>query len=97
MRFVGEYTAEIQDALRDLVTEAPILRFDSGIGDYVLTTREVSNGVRYDWLFSFRPNPGTVLFVGYGSSLTERDAFRFRDLERTADGFFVKLSYLFRG
>ena len=97
VRFVGEYTAEIQDALRDPVTEAPILRFDSGIGDYVLTTREVSNGVRYDWLFSFRPNPGTVLFVGYGSSLTERDAFRFPDLERTADGFFVKLSYLFRG
>jgi hypothetical protein len=37
-----------------------------------------------------------VVFAGYGSSLTEPDAFRFRELERVRDGFFVKLSYLFR-
>ncbi len=28
--------------------------------------------------------------------LTEADALAFRDLRRTADGFFVKLSYLFQ-
>jgi hypothetical protein len=47
-------------------------------------------------LFSFRPNPGTVLFLGYGASLTENDSFQFRDLRRTGDGLFVKASYLFR-
>jgi len=47
-------------------------------------------------LFSYKPTPGTVVFLGYGSSLTEADAFRFRHLTRTADGFFLKLSYLFR-
>ena len=49
-----------------------------------------------DWLFSYVPSPGTVLFAGYGSSLTEPEAFRFRHLERVRDGVFVKLSYLFR-
>ena len=47
-------------------------------------------------LFSFEPNPGTVIFAGYGSSLTENNSFKFNSLERTNDGFFMKLSYLFR-
>jgi hypothetical protein len=49
-----------------------------------------------DWLFSYQPNPGTVIFAGYGSSMTESNAFRFSDLHRTTDGFFAKLSYLLR-
>ena len=28
--------------------------------------------------------------------MTEEDSFRFDRLERTSDGFFVKMSYLFR-
>jgi hypothetical protein len=37
-----------------------------------------------------------VVFLGYGSSMTENDAFKFKDLERVNDGFFAKVSYLFR-
>jgi hypothetical protein len=37
-----------------------------------------------------------VVFAGYGNSLTEGDPLAFRQLRRTTDGFFVKLSYLFR-
>ena len=51
---------------------------------------------RNDFLFSYKPTPGTVLFLGYGSSLTEQDPLSFRRLSRTADGFFLKASYLFR-
>ena len=40
--------------------------------------------------------PGTVIYAGYGSTMTERSAFRFNALDRSRDGFFVKLSYLFR-
>jgi hypothetical protein len=48
-------------------------------------------------LFSYQPTPGTVLFAGYGNTLAnlEEDPRRPR-LRRTADGFFLKLSYLFR-
>ena len=51
---------------------------------------------RADWLLSYQPSPGTVIFAGYGSTLTEDDPLRFRDLRRTDDGVFVKVSYLFR-
>jgi hypothetical protein len=53
--------------------------------------------LRADFLISYRPSPGTVVFVGYGNSLTESDPLAFQRLRRTTDGFFVKLSYLFRG
>ena len=55
-----------------------------------------SNVLRTDWLFSYRPAPGTVFFVGYGGSLSEEDPLAFQRLSRTSDSFFVKGSYVFR-
>jgi len=90
VRYIGQYFAEDQVALLDPHTGQPLLVN----GD---TARAiVTNDFRNDLLFSYKPTPGTVVFLGYGASLTEADAFRFRDLSRTADGFFLKLSYLFR-
>jgi len=90
VRYIGQYFAQDQVALRDPRTGQPLLVN----GD---TARAiVTNDFRNDVLFSYKPTPGTVVFLGYGASLTEADAFRFRDLSRSADGFFLKLSYLFR-
>ena len=44
-------------------------------------------------LFSYQPVPGTVIFAGYGNRLLDRDD---GGLRRESDGFFLKLSYLFR-
>jgi hypothetical protein len=55
-----------------------------------------SNSFRNDLLFSYQPVPGTVFFLGYGATQLDQDPFSFRALQRTTDGFFVKLSYLFR-
>lgn len=97
LRLVGQYDANFVDTLRDNSrTEDPILILDRETGEYNRTQRRRSNNFRIDWLFSYRPNPGTVLFFGYGSSLSEPQTFRFSDLRRTSDGFFLKLSYLFR-
>ncbi len=97
VRFVGQYDAEARDSLRDdSRTEDPILIRNPATGVYERTTRRTRNTLQVDWLFSFRPTPGTVVFVGYGSTLSEDGAFRFTGLERRTDGFFVKLSYLFR-
>ena len=52
--------------------------------------------LRTDWLFSYRPTPGTVFFVGYGGSMSEEDPLAFQRLRRTGDAFFVKGSYVFR-
>jgi hypothetical protein len=97
LRFVGQYDAEVRDSLRDdSRTGDPILLRDPVSGTFTRTARLARNDLRFDWLFSYRPTPGTVVFVGYGSSLEEAEAFSFRELERRSDGFFVKLSYLWR-
>lgn len=95
-RLVAQYDIQWRDSLRDdSRTGFPLLIRDAA-GVYQLATPTKSNDLRVDWLFSLQPNPGTVFFAGYGSSLTDTDALSFRDLHRVSDGFFVKLSYLFR-
>jgi hypothetical protein len=53
-----------------------------------------------DWLFSYQPSPGTVLFLGYGSQANATsnplDRFNFQPLVRASDYFFLKYSYLLR-
>ena len=96
LRFVGQYDGLKVDALRDdSRTEDPVLirRAD---GSFRRAEAVERGSFRADWLFSFQPNPGTVFFAGYGASLGGQQFFRPSDLERTSDGFFVKLSYLFR-
>ncbi len=97
LRLIGQYTSNQTDALRDdSRTGGAILVRDPTTGAFTRTTPSAINAFRMDWLFSYRPTPGTVFFAGYGSSLDDASAFSFRDLARTADGFFVKVSYLFR-
>jgi len=100
LRLVGEYTSERQDDLRDHTrTEAPLLIFDPEVGDFVRATAFTRESFRGDLLFSYQPNPGTVLFAGYGSTLRNpvdpEDPLR-TGLRRADDGFFFKMSYLFR-
>jgi Domain of unknown function (DUF5916) len=90
LRFVGQYDNRHRDALRDPATDQPLL-----INGVVAAEQNIRD-FRVDWLVSYLPSPGTVVFAGYGASLWEPDAFRFRDMERVRDGFFLKLSYVFR-
>jgi hypothetical protein len=90
LRFVGQYTAAKRSALVD-GQGRPILI------DGVAAGAQGFNDLRVDWLFSYRPSPGTLVYLGYGSSLAEPSAFAFgRDLRRVQDGFFGKVSWLFR-
>jgi hypothetical protein len=97
-RVVGQYDAEEQAALYDdsrtgyaIVRPLPYAPF--GVGQDLGFSR---NDLRVDWLFSYQPTPGTVMFAGYGSSYAGEEHLRFRGMDRTQDGFFIKLSYLFR-
>jgi len=89
LRVVGQYAARSRSALRDRDGN-PILV------NGVIDTGEVSNEFSADWLFSYRPVPGTLVYLGYGSTLEEPREFRFQNLRRTRDGFFGKISYLVR-
>lgn len=95
-RYVGQYFAQQRGALLDPRTGLPLV-LDAAATARLGPARGVTtNDFRSDFLFSYKPTPGTVCFVGYGSSLTEPDAFQFRSLSRTSDGLFLKVSYLFR-
>jgi hypothetical protein len=97
VRGVAQYDARRRDALRDDTrTGDPILIRNPATGIYERTGRVSRNDIQGDLLFAWQPNPGTVLFAGYGSVMSEENAFRFREVERARDGFFVKLSYLMR-
>ena len=95
LRLVAQYESRRRLPLVDYSTGAPIAIGTPG--HYVVSTDQRTNGVRVDGLFSYQPAPGTVVFLGYGNSLTEPDALAFRRLRRVSDGFFVKVSWLFRG
>jgi hypothetical protein len=89
-RAIGEYRSERRTALRDPTTGDSL--FVSGAP----AAAEDFNGFRLDLLASFEPTPGTVAFLGYGSSLESDSEFNWSRLERVTDGFFVKLAYQVR-
>jgi Domain of unknown function (DUF5916) len=89
-RVIGEYRSERRATLRDPTT-----------GDSLLVSGQPQpatdyNGLRLDLLASFEPTPGTVAFLGYGSTLESDREFNWSRLRRMNDGFFVKLAYEFR-
>lgn len=90
VRVVSQYTATRREALVDPRSGAVIVLAS---GPSTVTS---SNVLRTDWLFSYRPAPGTVFFLGYGGSMTEEDPLAFQRLRRTSDSFFIKGSYVFR-
>ncbi|CAN5828327.1 hypothetical protein BH18ACI5_BH18ACI5_11080 [soil metagenome] len=95
-RYVGEYATNYQDSLRDdSRTDLPIV-FRRADGSFVPANSIRQRTFRNDWLFSYQPTPGTVLFAGYGNSLTNNDPLGGEQIRRTRDGLFLKLSYLFR-
>ena len=96
VRFVGQYTATTtgDTLVRDPRTGLPLQTIGS-LGPQNVE-RLPSTAFRVDWLFSYRPTPGTVFFAGYGSSLTEDDPLAFTRLRRVNDAFFIKASYLLR-
>jgi hypothetical protein len=97
VRAIGEYVTSFTDNLRDdSRTNNPLLVYDSGSGKWVRAAASTTNNLRTDFLFSYKPTPGTVFYAGYGAQLTEPEAFTFRNVQRRNDALFVKASYLFR-
>jgi len=96
VRVIAEVAKLQQDSLRDdSRTNLPVYFRGS---DGTLTRAEAFNRLRgrLDFLFSYLPTPGTVVFFGYGNtSLADRPGGT-GALQPNRDVFFAKLSYLFR-
>jgi hypothetical protein len=89
-RAIGEYRSERRATLIDPASGDSLF-----VGGVAQPTTEF-NGFRLDLLASYEPTPGTVAFLGYGSSLESDEEFNWSRLQRTTDGFFVKLAYQIR-
>jgi hypothetical protein len=97
VRIISQYALSIQDSLRDNSrTELPILVRNPSTGAYERDLGGRDGRLRTDLLFTYLPNPGTVVYLGYGASHQEPDELGRREFTRTDDGVFVKMSYLFR-
>ncbi|CAN5858513.1 hypothetical protein BH23GEM3_BH23GEM3_10160 [soil metagenome] len=99
LRTIGQYNLAETDLLRAPDATVYLLSgepFRIRRGRFAAADAPQTNPLRMDLLFGYQPSPGTVVFVGYGREMEDREAFRFSPLEPLADGLFVKLSYLFR-
>ena len=95
LRFIGQAELRRRDALRDPRTERPLLVLNSN-GVWIRQTAVRSLLGRADWLLSYLPSPGTVVYFGYGTGVDASVSERPFDARRTSDGLFLKVSYLFR-
>jgi Domain of unknown function (DUF5916) len=100
VRVVGEYRTSNRLALRDESrTFLPLVACPLGPPQCTPLGARRANQFRFEWLFSYQPNPGTVFFAGYGTTSTP-DALNLSQLRdydyRRNAAYFVKLSYLFR-
>ncbi|HYW32681.1 MAG TPA: DUF5916 domain-containing protein [Gemmatimonas sp.] len=95
-RLIAEHTRARQDSLRDDGrTERPVF-LRSANGTFRRAAAFDQERLRFDYLFSYLPTPGTVIYAGYGDARAANEPQGPEKLARTRDVFFVKLSYLYR-
>jgi hypothetical protein len=98
VRYIGQYVAQRQASLEDPRTGEPLALPGEVSGTYAAAAGFDTKSFRNDLLFSYKPSPGTVFFFGYGVLFTRPEPFSLSGsgLRRETDGFFIKLSYLWR-
>ncbi len=89
-RMVGQYQSERQALLLDAAEGEPLIVAG------VIPAAQKSDGLRLDWLASYKPTPGTMVFFGYGASFATDRTLSLANLQRMSDGFFLKVAYLVR-
>jgi Domain of unknown function (DUF5916)/Carbohydrate family 9 binding domain-like len=89
-RMIGQYQSQRQAVLLDWFDGDPLLVAG------VVAPAQKSDGLRLDWLASYKLTPFTVAFFGYGTSLVTDRTLSLSGMRRMSDGFFLKLAYQFR-
>ncbi|MES1259273.1 MAG: DUF5916 domain-containing protein, partial [Gemmatimonadota bacterium] len=95
LRVISSYSIDSRDALRDdSRTNLPLVA-QSG-ATYVPLLAHDFRGLQTNFLFTYLPNPGTVLYFGYGNLRQQPDGLNRPQLGPVQSDFFLKLSYLWR-
>lgn len=96
VRIIGEVVQVKQDSLRDdSRTNRPVY-FRGADGTLTRAVAFDRSRGRLDFLFSYLPSPGTVVYLGYGNTSRADRPGGTQSLRPNRDVFFVKLSYLLR-
>ena len=95
LRVITQYSMDWRDALRDdSRTNLPLV-YQSGTG-YAPLLGYDHRALQANFLFTYLPNPGTVVYFGYGSLSQRPDLAGRTSLGAVRSDFFLKLSYLWR-
>ncbi len=89
IRAIVQYNLEERDALRSPLGQA--MRVDGEV-----STAEDAGRMRYDFLVSYEPSPGTIVYAGWSRAMEGPETYRYSDLSPVNEGLFLKVSYLFR-
>jgi hypothetical protein len=96
VRVIGEVAKLKQDSLRDdSRTNLPVY-FRNADGSLARAAAFDRLRGRLDFLFSYLPTPGTVIYLGYGNTSRADRPGGTQGLQPNRDVFFMKFSYLFR-
>ena len=74
----------------------PIVIRNPATGAYAPTVAFSNRQLQLNFLFSYLPTPGTVVYFGYGAVAARPDDLGRPALNPVQDNFFLKLSYLWR-
>ena len=95
LRVISQYSVDSRDVLRDdSRTNLPLV-IKSG-STYVPATAYDNRGLQTNFLFTYLPTPGTVVYFGYGNLRQQPDGLNRPQLSAVQSDFFLKLSYLWR-
>jgi uncharacterized protein DUF5916 len=96
VRLITQYSSSSQPDLRDdSRTNLPLVT-SNGSGGYTPILAYDNRGFQNNFLFTYLPNPGTVIYFGYGNVAARPDLASQPRLGAVQSDFFLKLSYLWR-
>ncbi len=96
LRLISQYSINSRDALRDDSRTNLPLATSNGTGGYTAIAAHDNRGLQTNFLFTYLPNPGTVVYFGYGNTSQQPDQTGRMQLGSVSSSFFLKLSYLWR-
>ncbi|MGK7312258.1 MAG: DUF5916 domain-containing protein [Candidatus Longimicrobiales bacterium M2_2A_002] len=89
VRSIVQYNLQERDALRG--PDGGLIRIDG-----VASERVDVGELRYDFLVSYEPSPGTIVYAGWSRLMEGPVTYRYGQLTPVSEGLFLKVSYLFR-
>jgi len=96
LRLITQYSAASQPDLRDDGRTNLPLVVSNGSGGYTPLLAYDNRSFQNNFLFTYLPNPGTVVYFGYGNVAARPDLALQPRLGAVQSDFFLKLSYLWR-